>query len=552
MHADRRRGRDVPHHRASPRGGARRRDRPGTLAVRPLEGPPVEDPARLGRRQPRVCLLVGRQAGGRAADHPRDLGRPTVLGRRRDRQARPRIRRGGNPRPPQGPRPPGVPPLLWPDFRAGPLEGHDHSRGLERRGAGPRRAGGRPGVRGPHRRGGLAIPHRAEAGRVRQRDLGGRLVEGPGRGERLGRAERGRRARPGVRRARLGGVRLPRGRPPRRQPVRQLHDRPRRRDRPAGLALPDAPPRPLGPRPADLSQPRHRHARRQARRRRGPGDEDRLRLPVRSDDGHAPVRDERPARAGLRRPRRAGLGDAAHPGQAAAVRRPVARRVERDRRRPEQSRVGPGEAGEDPRRAGLQPAEHGRDGGDPRLSRRRELVGRLVRPDDGPALRQLEQRAEHHHAGRVEAGRPGQQRAVRPRGVRPVPRQGGLSRHQAALGSPDRDRPRHRRVRLAGPPGRAPRTDRPGHPAHRDRELRRLDRDRRRPGLHRRDQGRAVPRLRQEVRATALGARPPGGGYATPSTYRANGRQYVVIAAGGAGKLRTKPGDAFVAFSVPD
>jgi quinoprotein glucose dehydrogenase len=44
----------------------------------------------------------------------------------------------------------------------------------------------------------------------------------------------------------------------------------------------------------------------------------------------------------------------------------------------------------------------------------------------------------------------------------------------------------------------------------------------------------------------------PAGGYATPSTYRVNGRQYVVIAAGGAGKLRTKPGDAFVAFSLPE
>ena len=44
----------------------------------------------------------------------------------------------------------------------------------------------------------------------------------------------------------------------------------------------------------------------------------------------------------------------------------------------------------------------------------------------------------------------------------------------------------------------------------------------------------------------------PAGGYATPSTYRANGHQYVVIAAGGAGKLRTKVGDAFVAFRLPD
>ncbi len=43
----------------------------------------------------------------------------------------------------------------------------------------------------------------------------------------------------------------------------------------------------------------------------------------------------------------------------------------------------------------------------------------------------------------------------------------------------------------------------------------------------------------------------PAGGYATPSTYQVNGRQYVVIAAGGAGKLRTKAGDAFVAFALP-
>ena len=42
----------------------------------------------------------------------------------------------------------------------------------------------------------------------------------------------------------------------------------------------------------------------------------------------------------------------------------------------------------------------------------------------------------------------------------------------------------------------------------------------------------------------------PAGGYATPATYEVNGRQYLVIAAGGAGKLRTKAGDAFVAFSL--
>ncbi|WP_197440790.1 pyrroloquinoline quinone-dependent dehydrogenase [Thalassoglobus neptunius] len=44
----------------------------------------------------------------------------------------------------------------------------------------------------------------------------------------------------------------------------------------------------------------------------------------------------------------------------------------------------------------------------------------------------------------------------------------------------------------------------------------------------------------------------PAGGYATPSTYEVNGRQYVVIAAGGAGKLGTRAGDAFVVFALPE
>lgn len=42
----------------------------------------------------------------------------------------------------------------------------------------------------------------------------------------------------------------------------------------------------------------------------------------------------------------------------------------------------------------------------------------------------------------------------------------------------------------------------------------------------------------------------PAGGYATPSTYMAGGRQYVVIACGG-GKMGTRSGDAYVAFALP-
>jgi quinoprotein glucose dehydrogenase len=43
----------------------------------------------------------------------------------------------------------------------------------------------------------------------------------------------------------------------------------------------------------------------------------------------------------------------------------------------------------------------------------------------------------------------------------------------------------------------------------------------------------------------------PAGGYATPAVYQADGRQFVVIAAGG-GKMGTKSGDAYVAFALPE
>lgn len=43
----------------------------------------------------------------------------------------------------------------------------------------------------------------------------------------------------------------------------------------------------------------------------------------------------------------------------------------------------------------------------------------------------------------------------------------------------------------------------------------------------------------------------PAGGQATPMTYSVNGKQYIVIAAGGHGKLGTKQGDYVLAFALP-
>lgn len=42
------------------------------------------------------------------------------------------------------------------------------------------------------------------------------------------------------------------------------------------------------------------------------------------------------------------------------------------------------------------------------------------------------------------------------------------------------------------------------------------------------------------------------GGYATPATYSINGRQYVIIAAGGGGKPGTKAGNAYYCFALPE
>ena len=44
----------------------------------------------------------------------------------------------------------------------------------------------------------------------------------------------------------------------------------------------------------------------------------------------------------------------------------------------------------------------------------------------------------------------------------------------------------------------------------------------------------------------------PAGGYATPSVYMVDGKQFVAIAAGGSGKNGTKAGDSIIAFALPE
>jgi quinoprotein glucose dehydrogenase len=55
-----------------------------------------------------------------------------------------------------------------------------------------------------------------------------------------------------------------------------------------------------------------------------------------------------------------------------------------------------------------------------------------------------------------------------------------------------------------------------------------------------------------ETGAELWRGRLPAGGQATPMTYQWQGRQYVVIAAGGSGSMGTRQGDHIVAFALPD
>ena len=43
----------------------------------------------------------------------------------------------------------------------------------------------------------------------------------------------------------------------------------------------------------------------------------------------------------------------------------------------------------------------------------------------------------------------------------------------------------------------------------------------------------------------------PTSAFSTPSIYEVDGKEYIVIACGG-GKLKTKSGDSYIAFSIPD
>ena len=108
----------------------------------------------------------------------------------------------------------------------------------------------------------------------------------------------------------------------RRQSLRRLPARARRPHRQTPLAFPDGASRHLGLRRRHRAETPHRAPRRQDHRRRGAGQQTGLRLGVRPRHRPAPVAHRRAPRARLRHARREGLGHAALPHQAAAVRAP--------------------------------------------------------------------------------------------------------------------------------------------------------------------------------------------------------------------------------------
>ena len=62
----------------------------------------------------------------------------------------------------------------------------------------------------------------------------------------------------------------------------------------------------------------------------------------------------------------------------------------------------------------------------------------------------------------------------------------------------------------------------------------------------------AVVCYRAETGEELWSAKLPWGGYAPPTVYEIAGREYIVVAATGGGKVGTPTGDAYVAFALPE
>ncbi len=257
-----------------PRRGHRRQ----ALGIAGDQGLPGARRELLGERR--------RQGPPAAAQHAEHAARL----RRQHRPADCELRQGWRGRPARRPRPrsadrPATEPSARQDLRA-----PDHPRlGHQRR----VRLGARryPRLRRPYRRPRLVVPDDPAQGRVRRRDLAGRRARPRRRRQRLGRDVGGRPARHPLRADRQRQVQLLRRLPPRQQPVLGQPDRARGAHRQAALALPDRPPRHLGPRQQLGAAADDDHPRRPQGGRRRDGQQDGLPLRVRSRHRQADLAD---------------------------------------------------------------------------------------------------------------------------------------------------------------------------------------------------------------------------------------------------------------------
>ena len=201
-----------------------------------------------------------------------------------------------------------------------------------------------------------------------------------------------------------------------------------------------------------------------------------------------------------------------------------------------------------------EPAGHDHDA---RTSGRVEWHGASFDPLLNVLVRQRQRGADDQQAQGADEDRrrgdqdSGRSRSIHDRRLPAVPRSARRAGHLAAVGHAERDRPRQGRDRLEGPSRRVSATRREGHPQHRHAELRRRRGNGGRRDIRRGDGGREDPRVRKALGTVLWEHQLPAGGYATPSVYMVEGRQYVVIAAGGSGKNATKSGDSIIAFALP-
>ncbi len=335
-------------------------------------------------------------------DHHGDAGLSAGRARRENRHSGPRLREGRLGRSLHAARSDDAPRSRRQDrqqFGAGRVERRDRHRSRADAGRHEpqqgKRQGRRHGVRRPHGKETVDVPHDPALRRARLRNMAERVGDVLGQRRRVGPVFGRRRARLRVPGHRIPDQRRIRRPSPGQQPVLRFARLSRYQDRQDDLVQAAHPPRHLGLRHAGASDPAGRQRRRTADQVGGPDGEDGVRVRARPHERPAGVADSRCPGAADRRADRMDRGHAADSQQAAAV-----RRRGRHHRRSDQLHAGasrgsaPGGAGIPGRRAiraavarrpEREPRHHRRAG----IRRRRQLAVRRVGSRDRFRVRRI-------------------------------------------------------------------------------------------------------------------------------------------------------------------